>query len=485
MIKFGTSGWRAVFSRDFTFANIRRLAHAVSQHVKENPEFGALSPEFKAQGGAGPVVVVGYDTRFLSEDFAREAAEVFAADGLKVLLSKSDIPTPAVSHGVIQSKAVGGVTITASHNPAQYNGFKWTPYWGGPAPQPVTDDIERRCPSESQHVRTMPLEKARNQGLLEIVDFKPSYLKKLLSTVDSKAIKRSGLKVGVDCMHGAGRGWLPQALEQLGLEPLVLNADRDVLFEGRPPEPSPESLGTLIELMKKKNLDLGLACDGDADRFGILDKGGLWISANDVLALLLHHLTEHKGMTGKAARSVMTSRFMDAVAKSKGLETRETPVGFKHLGELLRRGEYILAGEESGGLSIRGHVPEKDGILACLLVLELVAMEKKPLAKIREMLFKKVGSFLNERLNFRLEHPRQVRQLQERLQIRPPLAVAGSSVWRIDQADGFKFLMRDGSWLGLRGSGTEPVIRIYAEASNPEKLRDLIQAGKKILQGKF
>ena len=235
--------------------------------------------------------------------------------------------------------------------------------------------------------------------------------------------------------------------------------------------------------MRKKRLDLGLACDGDGDRFGILDAGGEWVPANDVLGLALHHLVAHKGMKGGVARNLMTSHFVDAVAKQHGLRVRETPVGFRHVGDLLRSGDFILGGEESAGLSIGGHVPERDGILACLLMAELVACEGKPLAKIREALFKKVGAFHNTRVDFHLESTSDAKDLADRLALKPPLELAGGSVWRIDQTDGFKFILKDGRWLGLRLSGTEPVARLYAEASDAKGLQALIDDGKRIIRG--
>lgn len=491
MIRFGTSGWRGVISDEFTFRNVRRVAHTIAGHIKENSEFGVKSVEFHDfLGGVArtpvPQVVLGYDTRFLSEEFAHEIAAVFASDGVKTLFSKTDIPTPAVGWTVLKRKAVGGIMLTASHNPGNYNGLKWMPYWGGAATPAVTDDIERRIELLGNHaVRSMPLDRSLRESWIETEDFRDEYFKQLSSLLDLKAIKKSRLKVGVDTMHGSARGYLRPFLEKLGLTVLGIHEERDVLFGGRSPEPTPDSLVELALLMKKNGLDIGLACDGDGDRFGLLDAGGTWISANDTLALVFEHLVVNRGWSGKMVRSVMTSHFVDAVAKSHGMETRETPVGFKYIGEHLRSGQFMLGGEESGGLSVRGHVPEKDGVLACLLALELVAMEKKPLVKIKERLFKRVGSFYNCRINQELERPRDIVELEERLRAKPPLDLAGSSVWRIDQSDGFKFIMRDGSWLGLRSSGTEAVFRIYAEASTPKKLDAMLEAGKKLAKGKF
>ncbi|HAZ09033.1 MAG TPA: phosphoglucomutase [Elusimicrobia bacterium] len=491
-IRFGTSGWRGVVSDEFTFSNVRKVAHAVSASVKESPEVGYNSDEYRqflagAAPSRVPTVVVGYDTRFLSEEFAHEVAAVFASDGIRTLFSKTDLPTPAAAWAVLANKAVGGVMITASHNPGQYNGLKWMPYWGGAASPAVTDDLERRIELLGDHsVKTMSDERSLKESWSETLDFRKSYFDQLESLLDVKSIRKAKLRVGVDVMHGSARLYLRSFLEErLGVEVASINEDRDVLFGGRSPEPTPESLAAMAEIVKKRKLSLGLSCDGDGDRFGVLDAGGVWISANDVIALAYEHLAEHRGLKGKAARSVMTSHFVDAVAKAHGSETRETPVGFKYLGELLRSGAFLLAGEESGGLSIRGHVPEKDGVLACVLMLELAALGRKPLVAVRERLHKKVGAFHNARLNYTMDRLRQIIELEERLKAKPPLELAGASVWRIDQTDGFKFILRDGSWLGLRGSGTEPVFRVYAEAHTAQRLREMVDAGKKLLQGKF
>ncbi|HEX4048281.1 MAG TPA: phosphoglucomutase/phosphomannomutase family protein, partial [Elusimicrobiota bacterium] len=434
-----------------------------------------------------PTVVVGYDTRFQSEEFAREVAAVLANDGVRTLFSASELPTPAAAWAVLAHKAVGGAMITASVNPANYNGFKWIPYWGGAASPEVTNDLERRVELMGDHsVKTMSDERSVKESWTETLDFRKSYFDQLESLLDVKAIKKAKLKVGVDVMHGSARGYLRPFLEErLGVEVVALHEDRDVLFGGRAPEPTPAALAELADLVKKQKLDLGLACDGDADRFGILDAGGAYVPANDVVALAYEHLAANRGQKGKAARTVMTSHFIDAVAKSHGSETRETPVGFKFLGELLRSGTFLLAGEESGGLSIRGHVPEKDGLLACLLMLELVAFEKKSLASIRGRLQKKLGEFHGGRSNVRMERLRQIIELEDRLKVKPPLELAGASVWRVDQTDGFKFILRDGAWLGLRSSGSEPVFRVYAEAHTSKRLQEMLEAGRKLIQGKF
>ena len=432
-----------------------------------------------------PTVVVGYDTRFLSEEFAHEVAAVFASDGIRTLFSKTDLPTPAAAWAVLSRKAVGGVMITASHNPGQYNGFKWMPYWGGAASPAVTNDLERRIELLGDHsVKTMSDERSLKESWSETLDFRKSYFDQLESLLDVKSIRKAKLRVGVDAMHGSARLYLRSFLEErLGVEVVSINENRDVLFGGRSPEPTPESLAAMAEIVKKRKLSLGLSCDGDGDRFGVLDAGGVWISANDVIALAYEHLAEHRGLKGKVARSVMTSTSWTPSPRPTAARPARRPSA-SILGELLR------SGPSSRGRRVRGpvhprHVPEKDGVLACVLMLELAALGRKPLVAVRERLYKQVGTFCNTRLNYKMERLRQIIELESRLKVKPPLELAGASVWRIDQTDGFKFILRDGSWLGLRSSGTEPVFRVYAEAHTPKRLQEMVDAGKKMLQGKF
>ncbi len=494
VIKFGTSGWRAVIAEEFTLNNLKRAAHAAARHARDNKDYGFKGDEYrlnlkngKAKAPSAPLAVIGCDTRYMSEEFARNAAEVFAAEGVNVLFSPGETPTPVVAWTVMRSGAVGGVMITASHNPANYNGFKWTPYWGGPAIPEVTNDIEARASALTiaDCDKFIPYAQAKSAGLVKEEDFHHSYFAQLYSLLDAGALKKARLKVAADSVYGTARTYLRPALEKMGASVTPLREHRDVTFGGRPPDTDAENLAGLRQAVLKGKLALGLACDGDGDRFGVIDSDGTWIAPNDVLALLLDHLVRNRGMKGKVARSVMTSHFADAVARSHGLEVRETPVGFKYVGNMLRTGQFLIGGEESGGLSIMNHVPEKDGILACMLLAELYACERKPLGKVLAGLRKRVGTFLNTRVNLRLGPDADVQALAAKLNSGPPLNLGGSSVWRIDHTDGFKFIMRDGSWLGLRPSGTEPVVRIYAEASSRDKLDKLVDAGKKIADGKF
>ncbi|MEI7530112.1 MAG: phosphoglucomutase/phosphomannomutase family protein [Elusimicrobiota bacterium] len=493
-IKFGASGWRAIIAEDFNLVNLRRVTHAVAEHIRENREYGYKGEEYllhlKNSGRAAPKVqhvVVGYDTRYLSEEFAKNTAEAFAAEGLTVLFSNMDVPTPVVAWTVLKTFAAGGVTITASHDPAHYSGFKWTPYWGGPALPEVTNDLEVRIQglTIAESDKVIPFDQAVSAGVIKVMDFHESYFKQLSSLLDAGAIKKAGLKVAADPMHGAARTYLRPALEKLGAKVTPLRENRDVLFGGRAPDTDEGNLKALRETVVKNRLNLGLACDCDGDRYGIIDSDGTWIPPNLVLGLALEHLVKNRGLKGKVARSLMTSHFTDSIARHYGLTVRETPVGFKHIGNLLRTGQYLIGGEESGGLSIMGHAPEKDGILACLLMAEMVAYERKPLKKILADLNKKVGNFVNSKISLRVDNGVNLAAVIEKLTHRPPLNLAGASVWRIDHTDGFKFIMKDGSWLGLRPTGTDPLVGIYAEASTKPRMDALIDSGKKIINGKF
>jgi phosphomannomutase len=493
-IKFGPSGWRAVIADKFTLTTLRRIAHAAAEHLRENREYGYKSEEYllhlKNSGRAAaklPHVVVGYDTRYFSREFGRNAAEAFAAEGLTVLLSDMETPTPAASWTVMKTFAAGGFMLTAGSEPAHYSGVSWIPYWGGPALPEVTDDLELRAQglTIAESEKFIPYDQAVSSGVIKVVGFRESYLNQIYSLLDTGAIKKAGLKVAADSLHGAAGPYLRTALEKLGVKVIPLREDRDILFGGVQPDINEGNLKALRETVLKNRLNLGLACDGDASRYGIVDSDGTWIPPNLVLGLAVEHLAKNRGLRGRVARSLMTSHFTDAVASHHGLSMRETPVGFRHIGSLLRTGQYLIGGEEAGGLSIAGHVPAKDGILACLLMAEMVAYERKPLRQILAGLIKRTGNFVNTKMTVRADQGVNLAAVIERLTHRPPLNLAGASVWRIDHTDGFKFIMKDGSWLGLRPSTAEYSVGIYAEASTKARMDTLVAAGGKIINGKF
>lgn len=478
-IKFGTSGWRDIIAEGFTFPNLRICSQAIAEEI------------FRQKNHNKPVIV-GYDTRFLSEKFAAEAARILANNGIEVRLSGRDVPTPVVAYEIIRAQAAGGVNITASHNPYTYNGLKFSTAWGGPALPETTHSIENLCSliNEGDVAVKNNSEEARlATKLIRTSDFRDAYIKHIKNLVDASAFRGRKLKVVVDNLFGTARGYLAEMLRDLGCEVQVLHDYRDVYFAGRGPDPSTEGLAELVAAVRKSKAQLGLACDGDADRFGVVDADGRIITPNDILPLLARYLHESRKWTGIIARSVMTTHAMDAVAKKYGLEIKETPVGFKHIGEIMKEaesivpskgGEFVVGGEESGGFTMRGHVPEKDGILACLMVAEMVASTRKSIRELTDALHKDVGPYFTRRINITAT-PELVASLKDRLSHKPPVEINGLHVHRIVDIDGFKFIFHGGSWLGVRFSGTEPVVRVYVEGDSEKQLDALIKAGESLL----
>lgn len=470
-IKFGTSGWRGVIADDFTFSRVRSVAQAIADHLV-------------AQGLKDKGVVVGYDTRFLSDRFAAESVKVFTANGIRSYLSNRDVPTPAIAFEIIRRKAAGGINITASHNPPEYNGLKFSAAWGGPALPETTKDIETRANAliDKNSIKTMSLAEARQKGMVDDVDLRKAYLDDLKKKIDLETIKKAKLKVALDLLYGTGRDYLDSMLVDAGCAVTVVHGQRDPLFGGRSPEPSEENLGELSETMKKGRFDIGLAVDGDSDRFGVMDMDGTYINPNEILALVLDYLCRTRGWKGGAARSFATSHLIDAVAKKHSIEVYETSVGFKFIGDLLVQGKIIFGGEESAGLTIKDHVPEKDGILACLLVAEMAASEKKSIKELLKRLYKEVGTIVSDRVNIRLTEANKS-AVQTRLG-QPLNEFGGIRVkGKKTTADGTKYMLEDDSWVLMRASGTEPVVRVYVESSSEEKLKELIDAGRKFILG--
>ncbi len=460
-IRFGTSGWRGVIADDFTFANVRLAAAGIAHYLLSS--------------SARPHVVVGYDTRFLSEKFAEVAAEVLNSHGTETGVATRPDPTPALSHEILHGRLDGGINITASHNPAEYSGLKFSSADGAPALPEVTREIERlvgRVISGDHSLRGV----RPNGSLRHTADPRPAYLETIRRKVDLKAIAEGRLRIAYDPLYGTARGYLDELLRQSGTAVHVLHDFRDVLFSGVGPEPSEKNLAELAKVVKDNRCAVGLSTDGDADRFGIIDADGSWIHPNYILALLADYLIEVKKVPGGIGRSVATTHLIDAVAKYHGVPVYQTPVGFKYIGELIKEDKIVLGGEESAGLSIRGHLPEKDGILACLLVAEAVARRGLTVRQQLEELFKKVGPYYPVRLNLTLE-PEMQQRLVGKLK-RDWDKFDSEKVAKIDRTDGLKMIREDGSWVLMRLSGTEPVVRVYCEANSPEKLARLVESAK-------
>ncbi len=469
-IKFGTSGWRGVLAEDFTLDNVRVVVQAIADYLK-------------AENSGDDGLVVGHDSRFFGERFAREAARILAGSGIPSFICKRDTPTPVIADEIMRRKTAGAINFTASHNPYEYNGIKFSTAWGGPALPEVTAEIEKRANAMLGEVcyRDMPLDKAVRAGLVAEIDPMPDYLNVLRKKVDLDAIGRSGMTVIFDPMYGAGREYVDSLLVEAGLLVQTINGKRDPYFGGLPPDPGPTHLNALITRVKDdKRVALGLATDGDADRYGIIDSDGSFIEPNYILALLYDYLIRRKGESGDAARSVATSHLLDAVAAHHGFAVRETPVGFKYIGEFIRDDEIVIGGEESAGLSLRGHVPDKDGVLACLLVAEMVAVEGKTIGQLLSDLYKRVGEFHTSRKNLRLSSE-LAGKIGEKL-ASPPSSLAGLKVESVVSTDGVKLILEDGSWALFRKSGTEPVVRVYTEAGSKAALERLTAAAVEFVE---
>lgn len=470
-IAFGTSGWRGIIGDEVTFTNVRALARAIAEHIA-----GA--------GRSADGVIVGYDTRFLSAGFAAEAARTLAGAGVRALLCDRETPTPVVAHEIIRRGAAGGIIITASHNPPQYNGLKFSSATGGPALPEVTGVIAARANAllAAPEVPVRGMAELIGRGLIERIDPGPPYCARLRELVNFPAIAAGGVRMAVDLFHGAARGYLDALLGEAGCTVTVLRERRDPSFGGQPPDPSEESLGDLAFEVLDGGLHLGLAVDGDGDRFGVIDADGTFLEPNYILALLLRYLLKARTWPGGVGRTVATTHLLDAVAKVHGLPVYETPVGFKYLGDLIVQGKLLLGGEESAGMSVRGHIPEKDGILACLLVAEMVAESgRSRLRALLQELYGEVGTLVNKRVNLAVT-PADRQRLMDRMR-QVPETFAGRRIVEVKRVDGVKWLLEDGGWVLLRPSGTEPVVRFYAEATSERDLSELIEAGRHMIFG--
>ena len=443
-------------AEEFTFANVRRAVNGIARYVKSQRPQGAR-------------IIVGRDPRFLGETFCAMAADILGSYGITPLVISEAAPTPAISYAVIHEKADGAINFTASHNPPEYNGIKFSTPDGAPALPEVTKQIEKEIAADGG---TPGGTKAEVQSL----DPKPAYLARLRELIDFAAIQKAGVRVVFDPLWGAARGYSDSLLRDAAVEVATVHDYRDVLFGGHAPEPDDHLLEPMREKMREIKAQIGIATDGDADRFGIVDEDGTFLQPNYVIALLFDYLVESRGWKNGVGKSVATTNLINALAKHHQVELHETPVGFKYIGELIKQDKIAIGGEESAGLSIRYHVPEKDGILAGLLCCEMVANRKQSLGRLLRELFVKVGSFYPMRENFRLT-PEVQAKFTEKLRL-DPHQFAGSKVKEAVRKDGVKLVLEDGSWVCYRLSGTEPVVRVYSEAPSQQGLQKLSAAAK-------
>ncbi|MDX2217166.1 MAG: phosphoglucomutase/phosphomannomutase family protein [Oculatellaceae cyanobacterium bins.114] len=463
-IQFGTDGWRGIIAADFTFANVCRVTRAIAHYLS------ATYP-------LDQPVLVAYDTRFLADQFAQTAAQVLAEAGWHVKMADRDCPTPAIAYHAKHLTSAGALMFTASHNPASYCGIKYIPDYAGPATTDITDAIALAIPHMSAIAPTNP-----NPHHITSFDPKPDYLQSIYQFLDLERIRRAQLSVKYDALYSTSRGYLDTALKHCECTVEVLHAHRDVLFGGSMPDPKGDRLSQLIAAVRRDGAAVGLATDGDSDRYGIVDEQGNVLPPNAVMLLLARHLIKHKGKTGAIVRTVATTRLLDTFAQQHGLELYETPVGFKYIGQKMREIPVLIGGEESGGLSVLGHIPEKDGILANLLVLEAIAYENKPLSQLVNDVIAEVGGpLLNHRIDLQLNPIQRSTILQSFVQS-PPTQIAGISVKAVGYKDGIKLYLDNGDWILLRLSGTEPLLRVYMETATLDQQKRITKAMQELIQ---
>ena len=468
-IKFGTDGWRGIIADDFTFANVRYCAQSVAEYLRD-------------KGLASRGMVVGYDTRFASESFAAAVAEVFAANDIKTHLCPQATPTPIVSYGVTQQKAAGAVIITASHNPGQWNGFKIKSPDGSSAPTEVEAEIESRLPQimAQDRIKRLALEEGLAKGIIRYLDLAPTYFDHIAHLVDLQSLRQSGLKITVDSMFGAGIGYFKRVLQGGQTEVIEINGERNPIFPGIQPEPIARHLTKLSATIRHNGSAVGLATDGDADRIGVVDEKGNPMTPLQIFALLALYLFEVRGERGPIVKTVTTTTMLDKLGKIYNVPVYETKVGFKYVAPVMMAENALIGGEESSGFGFRGHIPERDGILAGLYLLDLMNKLNKSPSQLIELLYSKVGPHHYNRVD--LEFPPADREnIIGRIAGKTPSQIGGTKVIKVNTADGFHLSLADGSWLLIRFSGTEPILRIYAEAGSLDRANSLIAEGKKLL----
>lgn len=463
-IQFGTDGWRAVIADSFTFENVARVAQASADYWSAN-----------AVPGTERRVVVGYDRRFLSERFAAVTAEVLAGNDFEVVLAPTPTPTPAVSFAVKQFRAAGGVVITASHNPPHFNGFKLKSHHGGPAMPDMCSAVESWL--DKNPVRRMPIEQATKSRRVRIQDLKPAHYRAVKRLVDFKLVSKSGLRFAHEALFGVGAGCFDELLAGTTCRVTTLNGQRDPLFGGINPEPVKQNYRLSSGWLRKHPHDLCLVTDGDADRIGGMDGRGGYLSTHQIIALLLHHYIHNRQETGRVVKALTTTSMLDKMCAAHGLPLQEVPVGFRFISDEMVKGGVMFGGEESGSVGFAGHIPERDGIAAGLMLLEMLAMERTSVNRLLAKLEREFGPHRYDRhdIHFPLE---KRAPLMAWLAANPPTHLLKSSVTAVHTYDGVKFVAADSSWLMLRGSGTEPVLRIYAEAGTEEGVRRLLRQGR-------
>jgi len=459
-IKFGTDGWRGVIARDFTFSNVGKVAQAIADY-------------YQNQGGKKGIAV-GYDNRFLSPEFAQEVAEILAGNGIPVILSQRSLPTQCISFAIKDRSLAGGIMVTASHNPPRFNGMKIKSSFGGSASPEVTDKIENFL--GRNEIKRVSLKEGKESGLIREESLIDDYLDKVKSFLDNDLIGKANLKIVYDPMFGAGDRLIEKILSVSQCRMSLIHSEYNPGFGGLNPEPIEENLEELRMRVKQEGADLGIATDGDADRVGVVDERGEYLTPHQVFSLLLLYLIKERGMKGGVVKTVSLGYQPERIAKEFGLSLNETPVGFKYVCEKMLKEDVLLGGEESGGYGYRGHLPERDGLLSSLLFVEMITKKQRPLSKILEEMETRFGRSFFKRVDFEQIQVDKKKMVEE-LSSSPPVSLGGNKVLEMKTIDGVKFVMEDESWLLLRPSGTEPKVRVYAEAPDKDQLNKIIEEG--------
>jgi phosphomannomutase len=466
-IKFGTDGWRARIAEDFTFENVEIVTQALADYVTSKNTSGQ------------PRMIVGYDRRFASEHFAARTAEVLAGNDFIIDLFAHDVPTPLVSFEVRRRGLDGGVLITASHNPPEFNGYKFKAPFGGAATPEITAEIESHL-GEHKPAR-LSLDEAKTKGLVTIIEPTDDYRDHIARIIDLNRLRAAAGTVIADPMHGTGGRWIESFLSGGNLRVETIRAERDPLFGGVFPEPMPQHLGALSEAIRQRGALIGLATDGDADRVGAMDENGAYINTHQILAILLLHLVRNRGERGSVVRTFSQSVIVRRIAESFGFRLFEVPIGFKHIGAIMLdpANDFLIGGEESGGIGTRIHIPERDGIFNCLLLLEAVIESGKKPSELVRAIWQEFGEFHFERRDLHVPIEKG-QQLIEEMKTRTPAEFAGYKVENVATLDGAKLIFADESWILFRQSGTEPILRVYCEATSIEKMKRLIDEGARV-----
>ncbi|MFN8551583.1 MAG: phosphoglucomutase/phosphomannomutase family protein [Candidatus Obscuribacterales bacterium] len=458
VISFGTDGWRAIIAEDFTFANVEKVAYAMGMYVRNT---------YHRNGAAKVPLLVGYDTRFMADRFALRCAQTLITMGIPAKVVERDVPTPCIAHATQHEPTAGALQFTASHNPPEYCGIKYIPHFAGPA----TDDITAQIVS---HLNDKPDDFHVDD--VEVPRFDPTapYLASLKELIDFKKISGARLRIGYDALYSTSRGYLDKMLKEAGVNVTVLHDWRDPLFGGGMPEPKYQYLQDLVKTVRAEKLDAGLATDGDADRFAAIDEGGNYLSPNHLLCLLTRHLVKNHGKKGPVVRTVATTHLLDRLCQMYGLDYVETAVGFKYVGEQMRLLNGLIGGEESGGVTVMGHIPEKDGIMANLLLVEMMAYEGKSISAIWQDMVKEAGlELIYRRADLKLTMRTQ-KGLMDRLREAPMTSLAGLPVTEVGRKDGLKLYIDHHNWVLIRPSGTEPLVRLYFEGTNVEQVEKVM-----------